>query len=96
MASAVLHAQMMLLCLDEVANDQDLFKQDFKQTIKRSIEALESKLGKIYHAMTEQEQSEYGLLLKEKMHAYSMVDNMDTFEQIRLFNNYANLQKKLV
>lgn len=87
---------MMLLLLDEVAGLQDLYKQDYKQLIKRAISETESKLNKINEALTDDEKTAYYELWDEKMKLYKLVDSFNTISQITLFKNFAAMQDKMI
>ena len=95
-SSAILHLQCALEYLDEVQNFQDLFKQDFKQQVKRTIELSEGKLNQIWATMDKTEQDSYMELMKRKTAIYSHIDHMNTYNAIDLFENYVKFESKMI
>lgn len=94
MASAIIHAQMLLICLDDVAEEQDLFKHDYKKKVKNLIFETESKLNLINNALTEEEKTAYFELLQKKIELYSFIDKINTQQQIDLFRKFVEQNKE--
>jgi len=95
MASAIIHANMMLYCLDEVAKDQDLFKQDYKQLVRRFISETELRLNKIVAAMSDEERTAYFELNQEKTSVYELIDSISTMAQITFYRNQLEMASKI-
>ncbi|MBP7108882.1 MAG: hypothetical protein KBA90_10020 [Chitinophagaceae bacterium] len=88
LSAAILHLQSAIEYLDEVAGLQDLFKHDYKQLIKRTVEQTEIRLNKIWDAMDDDEKNSYLELLKRKTAVYSYIDRINTFEAIEEFEEF--------
>ena len=97
LSSSILHLQLSLEYLDEIGSLQDLFKQDFKQQIKRTTALIEDKLNSILKSMTEDEKTSYFELLERKMGFYRFIDHLNTFNLVTLYENQIKtLSEKLV
>lgn len=94
MASAIIHAQMLLHDLDDVAEEQDLFKQDYKKKVKNLIFETESKLNAINNNLTEEEKTDYFNLLHKKIEIYSFIDKINTQQQIDIFRIFVEQTQK--
>ena len=96
LSSAILHLQCSLEYLDEVKKCQDLFKQDFKQQVNRTIELTEGKLNQIWAELDNEGKELYMELMNRKTAIYTHIDHLNTFEAISLFENYVKFQSKLI
>lgn len=96
LSSAILHLQVAIEYLDEIGGMQDLFKQDFKQQVKRTIALTEGKLNQIWATMDKEEQDSYMELMKRKTAIYTHIDHLNTFEAITLFENFVKFESKLI
>jgi hypothetical protein len=93
MASAIIHAQMLLICLDDVAEEQDLFKHDYKKKVKNLIFETESKLNMINNALDEDEKTAYYELLDKIIQLYNFMDNLNCITKLNLFAKFVEQNK---
>ena len=95
MSAAIIHLQCALEYLDEVGTLQDLFKQDYKRQVKRTIELTEQKMGDIMNAMNDEDKSLFYELFEEKSKIYNHIDKLNTYEKIAMFRNYMKINNKI-
>lgn len=96
LSSAIMHLNLALIQLDEIGGLQNLFKQDYKQLVKRTIEETELRLNKINDALDEDEKTAYYDMFEQKMSLYKEVDSLDTQTQIALFRNFCKIKENLI
>ena len=96
LSSAIMHLNLALIELDEIGGLQNLFKQDYKQLVKRTITETESRLNKINNALDEQEKTAYYDMFEQKMSLYQAIDSLDTESQIKLFINFCKIKENML
>ena len=96
LSSAIMHLNLALIQLDEIGGLQNLFKQDYKQLVKRTIIETESRLNKINNALDDEEKTAYYDMFEQKMSLYQTIDSLDTETQIKLFTNFCKMKENLI
>ena len=96
LSSAIMHLNLALIELDEIGGLQNLFKQDYKQLVKRTITETESRLNKINNALDEQEKTAYYDMFEQKMSLYQAIDSLDTESKIKLFINFCKIKENML
>lgn len=87
LAYLVVHLQQSLNLLDDIG-ETELFKQDYKNLLKRVISETEAKMKAIYDSMGDSDKTDWFKTMESITSVYNIVDSVDVAEQAVMMNMF--------